>query len=520
MLLLLMVALPAAAQDSSEQTPPEPAASEQAASEAAGDAPEEPADAELAERLRQVFGEVEVFEKLEVSVRHGVVKLGGSVPTPSARAGAIELAGSFPGVLYVEALAEIPPPPEVGDEIETDARPGLPTPEDERIAERLRAILARVGDLGEVQIEVASGVVHLRGETASPRAQKKAEELAASLEGVVFVDNDIVETLSLDRRLVPNVEKIYSFARSALFMLPLFLVAVLVLWLFWRLGRVVQGADGMFAKLTENKLVQGLLKQLGRTVVVLLGIYLALEILGATTLVGAVLGTAGVVGLALGFAFRDIAENYLASIILSVRRPFVSKDFVEIDGKSGTVIRMTTRETVLMTADGNHLTLPNAAVFKTNILNYSRNPLRRFDVLVGVGTDVDLNVASRLGIQVLEGMPGVVDEPPPVARIESLGDSNVGLRFYGWVDQREADYLKVRSESVRRIKSSMDENEIDMPVPTQEILLRRPSDKRRPAPQEAHDPNVDVSPENEIDRQVERDLAESGEEDLLKEEAE
>jgi small-conductance mechanosensitive channel len=182
---------------------------------------------------------------------------------------------------------------------------------------------------------------------------------------------------------------------------------------------------------------------------------------------------------------------------------------------------MTTRDTLLMTQEGNHLTLPNATVFKTSILNFTRNPLRRFDVPVGVGTDVDLREAVRLGVQVLCEMKGVVEDPAPFARVESLGDSNVTVRFYAWIDQREADFSKVHSEAVRRIKTTMDEHEIEMPVPIQEVVLRRPGQRRAPmVPENAREVEVDVAPEDHIERQVEEDISRSGEEDLLDDRAE
>ncbi len=91
----------------------------------------------------------------------------------------------------------------------------------------------------------------------------------------------------------------------------------------------------------------------------------ALEILDATAIVGALLGTAGVLGVALGFAFKDILENYLAGILMSLRQPFSPRDHVVIDGNEGLVIALNSRATILMTLDGNHLRLPNALVFRS-----------------------------------------------------------------------------------------------------------------------------------------------------------
>jgi small conductance mechanosensitive channel len=111
---------------------------------------------------------------------------------------------------------------------------------------------------------------------------------------------------------------------------------------------------------------------------IVLGVVLALDLFNLTALLGTILGAAGIVGLAIGFAVRDTVENFIASIMLSIRQPFRPKDLVEIEGELGHVIRLTSRATILLSLDGNHIRLPNATVFKAKIINYSRNDERRF----------------------------------------------------------------------------------------------------------------------------------------------
>ena len=157
-------------------------------------------------------------------------------------------------------------------------------------------------------------------------------------------------------------------------------------------------------------------------VIVLLGVLVALNLLGATSLIGAVLGSAGVVGLVLGFAFKDIAENYIAGILLSIRRPFNPGDMVRIDSHEGRVVALTSRATQLMTPDGNHLLLPNALVFKSVMLNYTRNPNRRVEFTTNVATGRSWNKAMDIGIQTLRGIDGVLADPAPTALIQDLAN--------------------------------------------------------------------------------------------------
>ena len=178
-----------------------------------------------------------------------------------------------------------------------------------------------------------------------------------------------------------------------------------------------------------------------------------------------------VLGVALGFAFKDILENYLAGILLSLRQPFAQRDHVVIDGNEGVVVALTSRATILMTPDGNHLRLPNALVFRGVMLNYTRNPGRRFEFDVGVGVNEDLVAAQRLGLEALAGLDGLLAKPPPRAFINALGDSSVQLRFQGWVDQRTHEFVLVRSEAIRTVKLALEAAGMDMPEPIYRVQI-------------------------------------------------
>ena len=239
------------------------------------------------------------------------------------------------------------------------------------------------------------------------------------------------------------------------------------------LGRVAIAWDAPYRRLTRNPFAQDLMRQAVRIGFVVVGAVLALEVLDATTVVAAVAGIAGLAGLAVSFAFRDLAENYIASVLLSLRQPFLADEHVVIEGHEGRVVRLTSRATILIDLDGNHVRIPNAAVFKGTILNYSRNPLRRFGFVVGVATDADVGEALSLGVETLERMPGVVADPAPQAWVEVLGDWNVGLRFTAWIDQRETGWFKARGEAMRLVKQAFDAGGIVMPEPA--LSVRAPT---------------------------------------------
>lgn len=276
-------------------------------------------------------------------------------------------------------------------------------------------------------------------------------------------------------RVTPVMERLVDEGYALLAALPLLLLAIIVVWGAWRAGGWLSRRQSFDRMASRNPFLRELARTTTQWACLLAGLVVALEIMDATALVGAVVGTAGVLGVALGFAFKDILENYLAGILMSVRQLFAPRDHVVIDGNEGVVISMTARATILMTLDGNHLRLPNAMVFRSVTLNYTRNPRRRFEFDVGIGVNEDLLLAQSLGTDELSRVEGVLVTPPPRALIQSLGDSNVQVRFHGWVDQRTHDFLQVKSEAIRRTKTSLEAAGMDLPEPIYRVQLTEPA---------------------------------------------
>lgn len=334
---------------------------------------------------------------------------------------------------------------------------------------------------------------------------------------------------NMQNDLHPVLERLLEEGYRLAAALPLFALALLVVWLAWRVGGWLSRRK-TFARISkDNPFVRELARTTTRWVVLLIGILVALEIMDATALVGAVLGTAGVLGVALGFAFKDILENYLAGILMSVRQVFTPRDHVVIDGNEGIVVSMSSRATILMTLDGNHLRLPNALVFRGVTLNYTRNPNRRFTFDVGIGVDEDLVLAQQLGVDELKQVDGVLETPPPRAFINALGESSVQVTFHGWVDQRSHDFLRVRSEAIRRTKLAMESADMDMPEPIYRVQIserkEKPAHEARAAREKmaredaSLQPTIDTRADADLSAQIDIEKRANASEDLLHPEA-
>lgn len=389
---------------------------------------------------------------------------------------------------------------------------------DRRIANRLRDIYAQVAEFSGIEVAVNEGVVRLTGSAPSQQAIEEAGAIAARFD-VVTVENEVARDTSLSGT-ADIVTALIDRLRDAANLLPLIGVALLIGLAILLAGYVLASLGFFWRILTPNRFLAELVASAIRFASIIFAAVIALDIIGATALLGAVLGGAGVIGIALGFAMRDTVENYVASLMLSLRQPFRANDHVLIEDMEGRVIRLTSRATVLMTLEGNHLRIPNSTVFKAVIVNFTRNPQRRFDFTLGVDPDDDSTAAAELGRETLTGLPFILADPAPEARIVEVGDSNVLISFLGWVDQRETDWFKAQSAAIPAVKNALEAAGFGLPEPIYRLrfdprsaslpfeniadrdgVVGRPR-KRKP---DSEATPADVAPSDEIERIVEEE---------------
>lgn len=415
-----------------------------------------------------------------------------------------------------------------------EATPIAPPPRDAdlELAERVEEVLTQLDGMDQVDVSARVGVIHLSGPVLETAQAERAVEIASGLDGVVAVESELAVDRDLRRRLMPIWENTKEDALQWAAGIPIYLIALVVIWLFWWLGGVVARREGLTRRWARNAFIAEFLKLVLRWLIFFVGLLFALEIVGATAFLGSVLGALGLAGLAVGIAVRDTVENFIASLLLSVRQPFAPQDHVLIEGYEGRVARLTSRATILMTLDGNHVRIPNALVYKGTIVNYTRNPNRRFDFEVGVDTEKDPQVAQSVALDTLQQMDQILVDPSPLCLVQELGDSNVVLRVFGWVNQTQADFSKTRSLAISKVKRAFEERDIGMPEPIYNVRLgqggltvtAQPTGLSKPASADLTAPlapipsiaEEDTAPDQELERQA--DLYAGGE-DLLDEKA-
>jgi len=328
---------------------------------------------------------------------------------------------------------------------------------DARITEQIRIILIELEGYDGVQVSVRSGIVTLTGEVLDTTALQRLDALVTGIDGVIAIQNEVEETTDLAKRLNPAFQRLEERLRQTVARLPLFGVALAAAWLIWFIGVRIARLRQPWDRIAPNAFIADIYRQLVVLAFALVGIVIALDILNATALLGTILGAAGIIGLALGFAVRDTVENFIASIMLSVRQPFQPNDTVEIEGDQGKVIRLTSRATILLSFDGNHIRIPNSIVFKSRIINFTRNAERRYQFDITISPLSDLASVRKLIEDTVTALPFTLDTPGTSVWIQDLTPSGVVFTVTGWIDQTTTSLLRARGETLRLVKQAIEE---------------------------------------------------------------
>ncbi len=347
-----------------------------------------------------------------------------------------------------------------------------PVAHDEEIRQRLQSVLEATKWFTTPQVQVKEGVVFLEGRAASADLKTWAGDLARNTQDVVAVVNRMEVTAPPVWDFSPAWSGVLFLWRDFVRSLPFLGFGLVILVLSLGAGVVAtRGARALLHQRIRAKLLRNVIAGGIGFLVFLFGTYVVLRVSGLTQLALTVVGGTGLIGLAVGIAFRDITENFLASIFLSMQRPFAMGDLVEVSGVTGYVQQLNVRTTILMTLDGNLVQIPNATVYKSNLCNFTTNANRRADFAVGIGYDDSINEAQEIARSVLTSHPAVLKDPEPQVLAENLGNATITLRIYFWINGQEYSWLKVRSSLIRLVKRAYQEHGISMPDEAREVVF-------------------------------------------------
>ncbi|MFW5685621.1 MAG: mechanosensitive ion channel family protein [Spirochaetota bacterium] len=263
------------------------------------------------------------------------------------------------------------------------------------------------------------------------------------------------------------VERAQAWVETLITTLPNLIVATVVVMLFGALSSLARRlVTRLIARITHNDQIAGLLGVTSRLAVLAFGLFIALELLSLDKAVTSLLAGVGVIGLALGFAFQDIASNFVAGFVMALRRPFTAGDLVEVNGQRGRVQEVSLRSTELETLDGLSIIVPNRSVFQNTIVNYTRTDSRRLDIAVGTAYGDDMEGVRAVAREAVRTVPH--REPGREAEVffEEFGSSSINFVVRIWLSKAdEGTYLTARSEAMIAIKKALDAAGYTIPFP-------------------------------------------------------
>jgi len=261
------------------------------------------------------------------------------------------------------------------------------------------------------------------------------------------------------------INKILEWTDTFIGLLPNIAVAIIVFILFFLLARLAKKSTvKLFDLSSDNDVIKNLFVGLVYYCVLGLGMFIILEILNLKTAVTSLLAGVGIVGIALGFAFQDIAANFLSGIILAYRKPFRITDIVQMGEYIGTVTNINIRDTVVKTFQGQEVVIPNRSVIQNPIINYTILGQRRVDLTFRASFYEDLSLIKRLTLQVLNPIQEIIRKEEINFVYTEFDHSYINFEIRFWVSyQQEKDFINTRSMVIMEIKKVLEQNNISIP---------------------------------------------------------
>jgi small-conductance mechanosensitive channel len=268
-----------------------------------------------------------------------------------------------------------------------------------------------------------------------------------------------------------------QLADALLARVPYVLLGLLTFVLFIIVARILKGILITAGQRTRLDITLAeLLGRLASAGTIILGLFVAAVVIFPTFRPGDLIAGLGITSVAIGFAFKDVLQNFFAGILILWRRPFVVGDEIKVREFEGTVEDITTRSTRVKTYDGERAVLPNGDVYTNAVLVRSAYQSRRVRLTVGIGYQDSIESARRIIHDVVNRTEGVLKNPEPWVYVSELAPSSVNFSVFFWTNPRQAILLSVADKVITGIKLRLDEAEIDIPYPHVVVHLDQQND--------------------------------------------
>lgn len=263
-------------------------------------------------------------------------------------------------------------------------------------------------------------------------------------------------------------DKVNGWWETTVSMFPNFIVAIIVLVIFYLIAKYIKHLiKKFFQKFYGQSAVINLFSNIVYLSVLTAGLFVSLDILDLDKTVTSMLAGLGILGLALGFAFQEIASNFISGIILSINKPFTIGDIIEVEGNTGTVEFVSLRTTNIRTFQGQKILIPNKTIFQNAITNYTENGKRRVDLEVGVSYGDDLEKVQKVTLEAINSLDDILKDEGIHFYFTDYGDSSINFVLMFWTEykKKHSEYMEAKHRAIMAINKAFNANDITIPFP-------------------------------------------------------
>lgn len=267
-------------------------------------------------------------------------------------------------------------------------------------------------------------------------------------------------------------QQLMQMVKGTIELLPNIIIAIIVFAIFWFVAKFSRRLIKNLTRKKQSRNLGLVLARLSQGLMILVGAFISLAIVVPSFKPGDLVQLLGVSGVAVGFAFRDILQNFLAGILILITEPFTLNDQIVFKEFEGTVEHIQTRATTIRTYDGRRIVIPNAELFTNSVTVNTAFDQRRLQYDVGIGYGDDINQAKQIILEILRSNKNILQDPPPEALVVDLAGSTINIRARWWVNPpRRADVMDTQDQILTALNNKLVAAGIDLPFPTQQILF-------------------------------------------------
>nr|WP_113912322.1 mechanosensitive ion channel family protein [Roseovarius dicentrarchi] len=272
------------------------------------------------------------------------------------------------------------------------------------------------------------------------------------------------------------ITQLRDIARSTIALLPNLAVAIIVIFLTWIVSKLATSTLKRMLKRTKlRQSLQELFALLTSIAVWFLGVMIAAVILFPGLTPASILAGLGIGSVAIGFAFKDVFENFLAGIIILFRREMRIGDHVECEGIEGQVSHIAIRESHIRQTDGQLVIVPNSILFKNPVTVRTDKDHRRVTVICGVAYDVDIDEARTVISDAVRGCDTVISDGKPIQIFaQEFASSSINFEVTWWTGSKPVEVRTSRDQVVSAVKRALDDAGIEIPFPYRTLTFKEP----------------------------------------------